>query len=245
MKYTWFFLLVLAAYACDEGGSDVGRGTLNSSVPVYEDLWNPEDLGETEIKIRGIQLGEEEMATAGLGADDGSRVEFRIFRTSGGELTAAIDLYSATGNHLGNGEHSYGIGSHTNWNHYADTDSYGMNIRIQHRRSGRYIYLLSPAINGLVAKKAAQADTAKRAPPDSVFTLAAMPPPERGMILTQDSANDSRCMSVRIKSPQATAWEKKLPRIFETEDGSALTTEGNNDLANAYLRCLRNRKLLK
>ena len=245
MKRICLAVVVLVAGACDEGGDDStssGALTIANSIPVFDDTWNPNARGETTIKIRGIQLGEEEMATVGLGMRDTARAEFRIFR-SGGELTAAVDVYNAEGNHLDSGERGYGVGGHTNWNHYSDSDSYGMNIRIQHRNSGRHIYHVSPTINGLVAKKTAHADSATRSPTDSIYTLAELPPPEKGMIIMQDSSRDDRCVSVRVKSKSG--WTQELPRLFETEDGRVITKEDTNRLANVYLRCLRNRQLVK
>lgn len=245
MKRICLVVVVLVACACDEGtdgSTSSGALTLANSIPVFDDMWNPSTRGETNIKIRGIQLGEEEMATIGLGMNDTSRAEFRIFR-SGGELTAAVDVYNASGNHLDSGERGYGVGSHTNWNHYSDNDNYGMNIRIQHRNSGRHIYHVSPSINGLVAKKTAHADSAIRLPTDSIYTLAELPPPEKGLIIMQDSSKNDRCVSVRVKS--TSGWKQALPRLFETEDGSVITKEDTNRLANVYLRCLRNRQLVK
>lgn len=246
MKWTCLVAVLLAMCACDDseyGGAGGGRVTLSDSIPVYDDVWSSNARGETLIKIRGIQLGEEEMATVGLGLNDSSRAEFRIFR-SGGELTAAVDVYSASGNHIDSGERGYGVGSHTNWNHYSDTDNYGMNIRIQHRTSGRNIYHVSPAINGLIAKKTAHADSATRTPTDSIYTSTELPPPERGLIVFQDSDKNDRCVSVRIKK-SSSGWQQELPRIFESEDGGVITKEDNTRLANSYLHCLRIRKLLK
>ena len=247
MKHTCLVIAVLLACACDEGGDgrqmDAGELTLSDSIPVYNDVWQPKARGETLIKIRGIQLDEEEMAMVGLGLGDSSRAEFRIFRADG-ELTAAVDVYSADGNHLDSGERGYGVGSHTNWKHYSDTDNYGMNIRIQHRNSGQNIYHVSPAINGLVAKKTAHADSASRNPTDSVFILAELPPPEKGLIVLQDSSNSDRCVSVRIKR-STSGWQQELPLLFETENGNVITKSDNSRLANDYLRCLRMRELLK
>lgn len=249
MKRTGLILALLGICACAEGkdGGDPRAGgqlTLAGSIPIYNDVWNPAARGETSIKVRGIQLGEEEMATAGLGLSDGSRTEFRIFRTRDGELTAAVDIYGATGAHLDSGEHSYGVGSHTNWNHYSDTDNYGMNIRIHHRNSGQHIYHLNPAINGQVAKKTAHADSAARTSSDSIYTSTELPPPERGLIVLQDSGKNDRCVSVRVKEATS-SWHQKLPLLFETEDGSAISEEDNSRLADAFLRCLRTRNLLK
>ena len=247
MKQICLVVVILAALACDEGVDDSTNSsssalTLANSIPVFDDMWDPRARGETTIKVRGIQLGEEEMATIGLGTNDTSRAEFRIFR-SDGELTAAVDVYNADGNHLDSGERGYGVGSHTNWKHYSDSDNYGMNIRIQHRNSGRHIYHVSPTINGLVAKKTAHADSATRSPADSIYTLAELPPPEKGLIIMQDSNKDNRCVSVRVKS--TSGWQQELPRLFETEDGRVITKEDTNRLANVYLRCLRNRQLVK
>ena len=248
MKRTCLVVALLAVLACDDGGDGISGGgqlTLGGSIPVYDDVWNPAARGETIIKIRGIQLGEEEMATVGLGLNDSSRTEFRIFRTSGGELTAAVDVYNTAGLHLDSGERGYGVGSHTNWNHYSDTDSYGMNIRVQHRNSGRHIYHLSPTINGLVAKKTVHADSATRTPTDSIYTSTELPPPERGLIVFQDSIKNDRCVSVRVKSSAAGSWQQELPRLFESENGGVITQRDNTNLANTYLHCLRTRKLLK
>ena len=249
MKRTCLVAVLLAIYACDEGedgGFSRTRGglTLGSTIPVYDDVWNPSARGETLIKIRGIQLGEEEMATVGLGLIDSSRTEFRIFRSSGGELTAAVDTYSATGVHLDSGESGYGVGSHTNWNHYSDTDNYGMDIRIHHRNSGRHIYHIRPAINGLVAKKTAHADSATRRSANSIYTSTELPPPERGLVVLQDNGKNDRCVSVRVKG-SSSSWKQKLPRLFESEDGSVISAQDNNNLANSYLHCLRTRNLLK
>ena len=239
-------VVLLAVLACNEGddpnNSSGGVLTLANSIPVFDDMWDPRARGETIIKIRGIQLGEEEMTTIVLGTNDTSRAEFRILR-SGGKLTAAIDIYNADGNHLDSGEHGYGVGSHTNWKHYSASDNYGMNIRIQHRNSGRHIYHVSPTVNGLVAKKTAHADGATRSPDDSIYTLAELPPPERGLIIMQDSNKDSRCVSVRVKS--TSGWQQELPRLFETEDGRVITKEDTDRLANVYLSCLRHRQLVK
>lgn len=250
MKRTGLVAVLLGICACaegKEGGDPSAEGsqlTLADSIPIYNDVWNPNARGETLIKVRGIQLGEEEMATAGLGLGDSSRAEFRIFRTSEAELTAAVDIYDATGLHLDSGEHSYGVGGHTNWEHYSDKDNYGMNIRIHHRHSGQHIYHLSPAINGQVAKKTAHADSVTRTSTDSVYTLTELPPPERGLILLQDSDKNDRCISVRVKEASS-GWQQKLPRLFETEDSSIISEENNSRLASVFLRCLRTRNLLK
>ena len=248
VKQTCLVAALLAICACDEGenGSMTREGqmTLASSIPIYDDVWNPSARGETLIKVRGIQLSEEEMTTIGLGLNDSSRAEFRIFRTSSGELTAAVDIYSATGVHLDSGERGYGVGSHTNWKHYSDADSYGINIRIQRRNSGHHFYHLRPTINGLVAKKSAHADSGTHTPSDSIYTSTELPPPERGLILLQDSSKNDRCVSVRVKESPS-SWEQRVPRLFETEDGSVISEQDNNNLANSYLHCLRSRKLLK
>ena len=251
MKRICLVTVLLAICACNEGEDGSvprtkgGQLKLGDSIPVYDDVWNPSARGETLLKMRGIQLGEEEMVTAVLGLNDSSRTEFRIFRTSGGELAAVVDIYSARGVHLDSGEHVYGVGSHTNWDHYADKDNYGMNIRIQHRNSGHHIYHISPVINGLVAKKTANADSDTRAPTDSIYTSTELPPPERGLIVLQDGGANDRCVSVRVKVASSGGWQQKLPRLFEAEDGLAISTQDNNNLANAYLHCLRTRKLLK
>ena len=242
-------VVLVAAYACDQSsGSEVDSSqsdpTLANSIPVYDDLWDPTAQGETVIKIRGIQLGDEEMAMAGLGLGDNSRAEFRIFRR-GSELVAVVDLYSAAGVHLDSGERSYGVGRHTNWNHYADTDDYGMSIHIQHRKNGKHIYRLSPAINGLVAKKTANADSAKPVAPDGIHTLMDLPPPEMGLIVFQETSKSSRCASVRIKAAPTSSWKSKLPRLFETEDGSTIGADDNTNLVNLFVDCLRSRQLLK
>ncbi len=245
MRRACAVMALVAVLACDEGWDDeAGEPTLAASIPVYDGVWNPRADGETLVKIRGIQLGEEEMVTVGLGHDDSSRVEFRIFRTSGGELTASVDVYDTAGVHLDSGERSYGVGSHTNWKHYSDTDNYGMNIRIQSRNNGHHIYHLKPAINGLIAKKTAHADSAARAASNGIYTTAELPPPERGMVVLTDKGNEGRCVSVRVKGTEP-GWRQKLPRLFEAEDGSVISEQDNMQLSNDYLVCLRARGLLK
>ncbi len=250
MKWPGLVAVLLAVCACNEGedgrvaGTGGGQLTLASSIPIYDEVWDPAARGETLIKVRGIKLGVEEMATVGLGLDDSSRAEFRIFRTRSGELTAAVDIYSAEGVHIDSGERGYGVGSHTNWNHYSDTDNYGVNIRIQHRNSGRHIYHVRPAINGLVAKKTAHADSTTRTPSDSIYTSTELPPPERGLIVLQDNLKNDRCISVRVKGASS-SWQQKLPWLFETEDGSVITEDDNTRLAKVFLKCLRTRNLLQ
>ena len=92
--------------------------------------------------------------------------------------------------------------------------------------------------------KTAHADSATRRSANSIYTSTELPPPERGLVVLQDNGKNDRCVSVRVKG-SSSSWKQKLPRLFESEDGSVISAQDNNNLANSYLHCLRTRNLLK
>ena len=254
MRRMLFIAVLIALSSCQEDNDITGEAfSFNDEtgpgggVPVYKEVWNPRISGETMLQIMGIGLQEDEMVGVSVGLANNARAEFRISRTATGALHAAIDIYDATGYHIDTGSRSYGVGKHTNWESYSDGDEFGMKIRIQRRKSGTYIYILNPKVNGRVAKTSAQAEGNRGSTSTStsgVSTSVSVPPPAGGLVVFHTGIDgDGQCVGVRVKTPQSSSLVDKLPTRFASEGERRLTAAENNDLLSTYFSCLQEKGL--
>lgn len=215
-----------------DGGGDFGLG---GYIPIYSEVWQPEQLGTTEFLLQGANLAPEDSLSVSVGLQDGARAELRVTRNDRDALQAGIDVYSAAGQRLGGTSHTYtGLA-------LVDGDRVGMKIFVQHKKRRRYVYRLVPQVNGGDRGKELKVNASfAKAKNDGVHTSVFLPPPERGLIIFRDGVDsEGQCVGVRIKLPRGRVATEVLPTSFEAEDELIISESENYELSASYQQCLQ------
>lgn len=245
-KLFCLFCIIMVLAGCREDGDEMVGGVASISgdsvgdfglvgyIPIYSEVWQPEQLGSTEFTFRGANLATDDSLSISIGLQDGARTELHVTRNDLDSLQAGIDVYSDTGQRLGGTKHTYPVT-------LLDGDRVGMKIIVQHKKRRRYVYRLVPQVNGSARGKELRVSTSlTKTKSDGVHTSVFLPPPENGIIIFRDGVdNEGQCIGVRIKLPRNRVSTEIHPTSFEAEDELTISESENAELSASYQQCLQ------